>query len=584
MPSVTELPDGRYLFAGGEGGSGGSLPGTTTALYDPATGFWAWGPELAVSRSRHSGTVLNDGSVLLFGGTTTWEENESEGVPTDSMEIIQGQQLARVDTVTPRQDGLAERNPWEACVQVFGLESLSPLLTGDVSLPESARDVLTAANEAMLALSSYAEVSVSTRFNRNEPDIEARTTNRNCNYNSLRYSRSTGYESEWLYINERGISLRVERVGIGQITYIRKPVDFGGSRNDEWTVIVSDNSGEIDEPFHYWFSDEALDNMIDLNIDGVEQLNGVDVYRIHGKITHEGVHYGTTVTYWIGVEDNRVRQLLHKWDTAWDWVDGDDPVQYDYELTEFSSFDEEFDIQHPLTPEERAHPRAFGWPKCVDASGLSRGPFGVDEGSIEADDAQNIVMRSVQAMDALSTYAATDVLYRFGPWNQLCDLNLDQYTKQNGRTSRRTTFFDEELSTDVAHIFLGGLEYTRDAEADGWTQEQYDSTALLSWPHTDILDLAISDGVSNLKVVAKESIGGTEVYRINGEITREEGDSEDKLSLWIGIDDHLLRRAIITTERDDLGSERDRDYRLVEFHSFNEDFNIQPPPEDEIAE
>ena len=582
--STDFLPDGRLFLAGGATTHDSSLPRGTTEIYDPATGLWGSGPDLGKTRSSHSATVLANGNVLLHSGITIWEENESEGVFTDSFEIMPADRLAAVDTVTPRQGELADRNPWEACVQVFGLESLSPLSTGDVSPPESARDVLTAADETMLGLSSYAEVSASMRFNRSELDIRARMTNRNCNYNSLRYSHSTGYESEWLYISERRISSHVERVGIGPITYARKLVGFGGNRNDEWTVTVSDNSDEIDESFDYWFSDEALDNMIDLEIDGIEQLNGIDVYRIHGKITYEGVHYGSTVTYWIGVDDNRVRRLLHKWDTAWDWVEGDDPIQYEFDLTEFTSFDEDFEIRHPLTPEERAHPRAFGWPKCEDASRLSRGPFGEGEGSVDADEAQSIVMRSVQAMGALSTYAATDVLYRFGPWNQSCDLNLDQYTQQSGRTSRRTTFFDEELSTDISHIFLAASEYIREMDADEWTQQQYDDTESISWPHTDILDLAISDGVSNLKVVAKESIGGTEVYRINGEITREEDGNEDRLSLWIGVEDHLLRRAIVTRERDDLGSHRDTDYRLVEFHSFNEDFNIQPPPEDEIAE
>lgn len=67
--TATQLRDGTVLLAGGRSSTGAPLPaaqaGTT---YDPRTGtFTATGP-MAVPRSRHTATLLLDGTVLVVGG------------------------------------------------------------------------------------------------------------------------------------------------------------------------------------------------------------------------------------------------------------------------------------------------------------------------------------------------------------------------------------------------------------------------------------------------------------------------------------------------------------------------------------
>ena len=60
--TVTVMPDGLVLVTGGAGG------GTSTEIFDPATGTWTAGASMTESRFAHSATLLGNGSVLLVGG------------------------------------------------------------------------------------------------------------------------------------------------------------------------------------------------------------------------------------------------------------------------------------------------------------------------------------------------------------------------------------------------------------------------------------------------------------------------------------------------------------------------------------
>ncbi len=66
--TATLLPDGKVLVAGGYNPTNpyGSLD--SVELYDPSTGTWATTSNLATQRSRHSATLLPNGTVLVVGG------------------------------------------------------------------------------------------------------------------------------------------------------------------------------------------------------------------------------------------------------------------------------------------------------------------------------------------------------------------------------------------------------------------------------------------------------------------------------------------------------------------------------------
>src|SRR2546423_9892616 len=62
----TLLPNGKVLFAGGEGLGRYS----SAEVYDPATGTFASTGSMAWSRVWHSLSLLRDGTVLTAGGET----------------------------------------------------------------------------------------------------------------------------------------------------------------------------------------------------------------------------------------------------------------------------------------------------------------------------------------------------------------------------------------------------------------------------------------------------------------------------------------------------------------------------------
>lgn len=69
--TATLMADGRVLVVGGEVPSPGadSYPATgSAAIYDPSSGAWTQAGKMFLPRTRHTATLLLDGSVLLAGG------------------------------------------------------------------------------------------------------------------------------------------------------------------------------------------------------------------------------------------------------------------------------------------------------------------------------------------------------------------------------------------------------------------------------------------------------------------------------------------------------------------------------------
>jgi hypothetical protein len=83
--TLTLLPDGKALAAGGRGGDGQAL--ANAELYDPDTGKFVVTGSMTTPRFAHTATLLNNGKVLIAGGPTAELYDPSTGTftVTDSM-------------------------------------------------------------------------------------------------------------------------------------------------------------------------------------------------------------------------------------------------------------------------------------------------------------------------------------------------------------------------------------------------------------------------------------------------------------------------------------------------------------------
>jgi hypothetical protein len=66
------LNDGRVLIAGGTSSGWSNVPTTTSQLYDPSTGQWSFTGNLHVAHARALTVKLSDGKVLIISG---WQAN-----------------------------------------------------------------------------------------------------------------------------------------------------------------------------------------------------------------------------------------------------------------------------------------------------------------------------------------------------------------------------------------------------------------------------------------------------------------------------------------------------------------------------
>ena len=83
--TATLLANGKVLIVGGFGPGASELPRLNAAeLYDPLTGTFSATGSMTVARVLHTATLLNDGKVLIIGGTT---ESVGGGAATTSAEL-----------------------------------------------------------------------------------------------------------------------------------------------------------------------------------------------------------------------------------------------------------------------------------------------------------------------------------------------------------------------------------------------------------------------------------------------------------------------------------------------------------------
>lgn len=80
---LTALPNQTAIYVGGADANG--FPLTTCEIYNPATTSWSLAAPLAVGVERHTVTQLANGNLVVIGGNTSLDYDESQ--PTGAIEI-----------------------------------------------------------------------------------------------------------------------------------------------------------------------------------------------------------------------------------------------------------------------------------------------------------------------------------------------------------------------------------------------------------------------------------------------------------------------------------------------------------------
>jgi N-acetylneuraminic acid mutarotase/(2Fe-2S) ferredoxin len=92
--TATLLQDGKVLVAGGftGGATNGNCPcfifvTNSAEIYDPATGIWSVIASLNTERGSHTATVLQNGEILVAGGTNGGINSDANTVPITNAEL-----------------------------------------------------------------------------------------------------------------------------------------------------------------------------------------------------------------------------------------------------------------------------------------------------------------------------------------------------------------------------------------------------------------------------------------------------------------------------------------------------------------
>lgn len=338
---LVHTADGRVLFAGGSVGDVLTTVSAEMSLYDPLNHAWVSAGTLPQARAGHSVTSLLDGSVLIHGGLINSPMAEQDPLPTNSPEVLSADMLSEINTRDVPFQRIPLPDLQARCWNLSDIESL-PASSSDGDPPtESAEELLDMAFVTMDRLDSYATSTISHAywyaFYAEEPGSELF-----CEY------------TDDLYKSAGNASSRSQSFDPTNPLYHSFFIIFDGDvfayemESETWRERVTEDYVLPQVPHRTLLRTHRGE----LDYIGVETLGGADVYHLQEK---SSLAAGRT-SYWIGVDDLLIRRIHYR-----QYREVTPEIEAEFEergeeevysprfnvLTEFHSFNEDFNIQPP---------------------------------------------------------------------------------------------------------------------------------------------------------------------------------------------------------------------------------------------
>ena len=244
-----------------------------------------------------------------------------------------------------------------------------------------------------------------------------------------------------------------------------------------------------------------------------------------------------------------------------------------------------------VTPPEGGTIGATPWGACIGATDIELPPLST-EGAVETTlSAAEIIEQSAEAMSELESYAFDAVLswsqvnqyvhltYAFNSWCTYIESELESPDRS---INRGFEIHEGQFHLSAESLVDGETTYWRQADEGLWEATPYQSADSIAL-HTEFLNFEPENVITDFRVTALLDLGGVEVYEITGSLMLYSDDLSE-ITFWIGTEDLLLRRFYLSEHKPDAVGVSDISILAAVYHSFNEDFNITAPAEDEIAE
>ncbi len=151
--SVTLLPDGKVLLAGGHGPGLDRVATTTAELFDPSTNDWTRTAAMHVARSRAMAVSLLNGRVLLIGGEPT--ARPSQPSTAELYDAATGKWSLSGPMAASHSEGTATLLTDGRVLVVGGIDIASAAAVRTVELYDPATDAWTATGEMRVGRASH---------------------------------------------------------------------------------------------------------------------------------------------------------------------------------------------------------------------------------------------------------------------------------------------------------------------------------------------------------------------------------------------------------------------------------------------